>query len=139
MMQYSLGHIVLNAKDEEAMMAFYMDVLMLRPERLEEYRAGKAPFPSVRLNADAIIDIFPERMWRDAARPGDGVENMNHFCLVVSDKQQFETLFQRLHARHIDIKEGPAPRWGAHGMGTSVYFQDPEGNLIELRHYDEAV
>ena len=30
MIQYSLDHIVLNAKDEEAMMAFYMDVLMLR-------------------------------------------------------------------------------------------------------------
>jgi len=135
-MRFVMDHIVLNVEDDEKMMAFYADVLGLAVERLEEYRQGKIPFPSVRLNAETIIDIFPKKMWDPQARSGDGVENMNHFCLVASDKQEFQRLLERLAARLVDIKEGPVSRWGARGMGTSVYFSDPEGNLIEVRHYD---
>ena len=59
-----MGHIVLNVNDDEQMIAFYTNVLMLAPERLEEYRAGDAPFPSVRLNSDTIMDLFPKKMWQ---------------------------------------------------------------------------
>ncbi len=38
--------------------------------------------------------------------------------------------------RNVDIEEGPVPRWGAHDSGTSIYFRDPEGNLIEARYYE---
>jgi catechol-2,3-dioxygenase len=33
--------------------------------------------------------------------------------------------------------KAPFPGGGGHGTGTSIYFQDPEGNLIEARYYDE--
>ena len=62
-MQCLMDHIVLNVEDEEKMIAFYSEVLELVPERLEEYRAGDVPFPSVRLNSDTIIDLFPKRIW----------------------------------------------------------------------------
>ena len=62
-MQCLMDHIVLNMEDEDKMITFYSKVLMLPTERLDEYRAGKVPFPSVRLNADTIIDLFPKKMW----------------------------------------------------------------------------
>ena len=134
-MECLMDHIVLNVEDDEKMITFYSKVLMLPPERLEEYHAGKVPFPSVRLNTDTIIDLFPKKMWQKSARPGQGRENLNHFCIALS-KRVWENLLERLKANNVDIEEGPVPRWGAHGTGTSIYFQDPEGNLIEARYYD---
>ncbi len=41
-----------------------------------------------------------------------------------------------LEARGVAIEEGPGPRTGAEGPMTSVYFRDPDGNLIELSNYE---
>ncbi len=108
---------------------------MFKTERLEEYRAGDVPFPSVRLNSDTIIDLFPKKMWQKIARTGQDRENLNHFCIALS-KGAWEDLLQRLQTNNVDLEDGPAPRWGAHGTGTSIYFRDPEGNLIEARYYE---
>lgn len=133
-----MDHIVLNVEDDEKMIAFYSNVLMFAPERLQEYRAGDVPFPSVRLNADTIIDLFPKKMWSKNDRTGiQGRENLNHFCIALS-KETWENLLQRLQANNVAIEEGPVPRWGAHGAGTSIYFRDPEGNLIEARYYENS-
>jgi catechol 2,3-dioxygenase-like lactoylglutathione lyase family enzyme len=134
-MQCAMDHIVLNVEDEESMVAFYSKILMFPAERLDEYRSGTVPFPSVRLNADTIIDLFPKKMWEQSARTGAGRENLNHFCIALS-KSAWQGLVDRLEANAIPIEEGPVPRWGAHGTGTSVYFRDPEGNLIEARYYE---
>jgi catechol 2,3-dioxygenase-like lactoylglutathione lyase family enzyme len=134
-MKCLMDHIVLNMEDDDRMIAFYSKVLMLQPERLDEYRAGKVPFPSVRLNADTIIDLFPKKMWQKSAKAGEGRDNLNHFCISLS-KGSWSELLDRLQVNAVPIEEGPVPRWGAHGTGTSVYFRDPEGNLIEARHYE---
>ncbi|MGD9998656.1 MAG: VOC family virulence protein, partial [Ilumatobacteraceae bacterium] len=34
-----------------------------------------------------------------------------------------------------DVLEGPVPRFGARGNGTSLYIRDPDGTVVELRHY----
>lgn len=135
-MQCLMDHIVLNMDDDEKMIVFYTKVLMLAPERLEEYRAGDVPFPSVRLNPDTIIDLFPKKMWQENTLDGRGHENLNHFCIALSKKTWGE-LLERLHANNVDIEEGPVPRWGAQGVGTSVYFRDPARNLIEARYYED--
>jgi len=134
-MQCLMDHIVLNVEDDEKMIAFYANVLMFPTERLEEYRVGKVPFPSVRLNADTIIDLFPKKLWQEGSRDGKGRENLNHFCIALT-KKTWDALLKRLHVSDVPIEVGPVPRWGAHGTGTSVYFRDPEGNLIEARYYD---
>jgi catechol 2,3-dioxygenase-like lactoylglutathione lyase family enzyme len=130
-----MDHIVLNVADDEKMMAFYSKVLMFKPERLAEYRAGDVPFPSVRLNPDTIIDLFPKKMWQKTDRSGQGRENLNHFCFALGE-EAWQDLLQRLEANNVKIEEGPVSRWGAHGSGTSIYFRDPENNLIEARYYN---
>ena len=132
-MNATFDHIVINARNVDAMVTFYGDVLGFEPERLELYRAGEAPFPSVRFNADSIIDLFPPELW------GGGEQSetrLNHFCLAM-EKPDWDELRSRLAAQGVDEVEGPVPRWGAHGRGISVYFDDPEGNRIEARYYPE--
>jgi len=134
-MQCIMDHIVLNVEDDDKMIDFYSKVLSLSSERLEEYRAGKVPFPSVRLNSETIIDLFPKKMWKKSFTTEKSRDNLNHFCIALV-KETWESLFTRLKANNVTIEEGPAPRWGAHGTGTSIYFRDPEGNRIEARYYD---
>lgn len=134
-MKAVLDHIVLNAEDVEALVRFYTTVVELEPERLEEFRAGAVPFPSVRLNADTVIDLAPRGMWVGSRPRTLGRPNLNHFCLTL-DKTEWDNLRARLAAHKI-VADGPHPRWGAHGGGTSVYFHDPEGNEIEARYYGD--
>lgn len=134
-MQCTMDHIVLNIEDNDAMIAFYTGILMLEPERLDAFRAGTVPFPSVRLNSDTVIDLFPKRLW---ARQSDtqGTPNLNHLCIALP-KLEWDALSERLKSGGVAIEDGPVPRWGAHGTGTSLYFRDPEGNLIEARYYTD--
>ena len=130
-----MDHIVLNVVDMEAMLKFYTEVIELPSERLEEYRRGEAPFPSVRVHPDTVIDLFPKEMWAGSRQPLTGEQpNLNHFCLAYN-KEDWDELRSRLDLHHVNIEEGPVKRWGAHGTGISIYFRDPDRNLIEARHY----
>ncbi len=115
-------HVVLACPDVERTLAWYLDVLGLAPVRVDEWRAGRAPFPSVRVNADTIIDLIAGE-----ATPG----RLDHLCLVIepTDLQALVT------SGRFDVVEGPATRYGAQGDGTSVYVRDPDGTVVELRHY----
>ncbi|MEI7546569.1 MAG: VOC family protein [Actinomycetota bacterium] len=118
----ALDHIVLKCTDVETTLAWYLDVLGLEPLRVDEWRRGDAPFPSARVNADTIIDLVP-------GTPTDG--RLEHFCLVVERVDLAAVAASgRLH-----ILEGPVPRFGAGGAGTSLYVCDPDGTVVELRHY----
>jgi len=135
-MTRAMDHIVLNVEDMEVMVQFYREVMKLPAERLAEFRAGRVPFPSVRINDDSIIDLFPKEMWSGSDTRPKGRPNMNHFCLAF-DKAEWDELRRRLHECKVPIEDGPVPRWGAHGSGTSLYFRDPEGNVIEVRYYED--
>ena len=98
-----MDHIVLNVEDDERMIFFYSKVLLLASERLEEYRAGKVPFPSVRMNTDTIIDLFPKKMWQKNNKIGKGLNNLNHLCISLS-KKTWEDLLKRLNANNVNIE-----------------------------------
>ena len=135
-MELRMDHIALNVEDEYAMVTFYRDVLHLSEERLKEYRRGDVSFPSVRVNKDTIIDFFPKKMWVSQSNAGGlGKTNLNHFCLAM-DKPEWDDLRERLTSLNVVIEVGPVTRWGAWGNGTSIYFRDPEQNLIEARYYE---
>jgi catechol 2,3-dioxygenase-like lactoylglutathione lyase family enzyme len=118
----ALDHIVLNTVDVERSLAWYTGLLGLEPERVDEWRAGRAPFPSVRVDDSCVIDLF--------AVERSGL-NLDHFCLVVDAGDVAAVAADE----RFEVVEGPGPRWGARGIGTSVYVRDPDGNTVELRSY----
>lgn len=124
----AMDHIVLSVADVERSLAFYTETLGLAGERVDEYRAGSVGFPSVRVNADTLIDIMKRRDDVAAGR------NMDHFCLVLAPVD-IAAVADHLRAQGVTVVTGPAARWGAHGQATSVYVLDPDGNQVELRSY----
>ena len=124
-----MDHIVLNVGDIERSIAFYTEMLGLKAERLDEFRAGKVGFPSVRINEHTLIDL----MQTDS--PSDSpVKNLNHFCLV-SEETELGALAADLKAAGVKVIQEPVSRWGARGQATSIYIQDPDENEIEIRCY----
>ncbi len=131
----ALDHIVLNVRDIDRSLNFYAGTLGLTPERLDEFKAGKVGFPSVRITGETIIDLFPVKVPTVGNFTGEKVAgNLNHFCMVIGT-DDFSGIVEYLKEKEIPIREGPVSRWGARGRATSVYFLDPDGNEIELRCY----
>jgi catechol 2,3-dioxygenase-like lactoylglutathione lyase family enzyme len=117
-----LDHIVIDCADVERAVAWWCDELGLEPLRLDEWREGKAPFVSVRIDEGTIIDL------QAAARTG---ENINHIALTVDDVD----LDALATSGRFDVVRGPATLFGARGIGRGLYVRDPDGNVIELRTY----
>jgi catechol 2,3-dioxygenase-like lactoylglutathione lyase family enzyme len=119
-------HLVLVCTDVERTLAWYLDELGLEPVRVNEWRAGTAPFPSARVDAHTIIDLI-------AGTPTEG--RLDHLCLVVS-----ETDLDAVKASgRFDVVAGPATRYGAQGNGRSLYVRDPDGTVVELRYYPAQI
>jgi len=115
-------HLVLITADVERSLAFYLDELGMEPVRVEEWRRGEVFFPSVRLNESSILDMMQ-------GTP-DG-KNVDHICLVI----EAVDLGALAETGRFDVVSGPAELFGARGQGQALYVRDPDGNVIELRHY----
>ena len=135
-----LDHVGLCVNDPATAMDFYTRLVGLGPVRFEEFNAGEAPFPSVRVSDESIIDLLP--MAKAAGTdtqtrvPGSAGHPVNHVCLAMS-KAEYDALDQRLQAEGIDTGARLAPTFGARGWGPEgMYFPDPDGNVVEARYYD---
>ncbi|MBN3929147.1 VOC family protein [Streptomyces verrucosisporus] len=120
----AFDHLVLNVEDVERSLDLYCGPLGLEPVRVEEWRAGKVPFPSVRVSDTTIIDLV--------AGPRSG-SNVDHICLVVEPLDWQEAV----DLGTLTVVDGPGPRFGARGTAESVYILDPDGNTVELRWYPQ--
>jgi len=124
-----IDHIVLRVVDLARMLAFYGDVLGCREVRrqdeigLVQLRAGSS-----------MVDLIPidgKLGAAGGAAPGKEGRNVDHFCFRV---EPFDEAAIRAHLAAHGIEAGPAAsRFGAEGEGPSIYLQDPEGNMIELK------
>ncbi len=127
-----LDHIVLRSPDIERSLDFYCRVLGLGEVRVEEWRAGDAPFPSVRIAADTLIDLVP--MQEQPDEPGR--QRLDHFCLTL-EPMDLDAVAAALASAGVVVTER-GRRFGALGWAESVYFVGPEGVRTELRVYPEA-
>ncbi len=137
-----IDHIVLWVEDPRAALAFYTKVVGLASVREEEFLAGKAPFPSVRVSATSILDLTPAMGAPFAAqftgekKPTAAGKPINHVCLAMTEGE-----FQALKTR-LDGAEVPTHRMGERSFGAKgsskhwFYFQDPDGNVLEARWYE---
>jgi catechol 2,3-dioxygenase-like lactoylglutathione lyase family enzyme len=120
-----LDHIVLVCRDVETTLAWWREELGLEPVRVEEWRAGAAPFPSLRLDEGTIVDFVP------GERSGVNVAHVAVRVDVGADE-----LGRRAEERGWDVVV-PLDRslFGARGIGAGIYIADPDGTVVELRTY----
>jgi catechol 2,3-dioxygenase-like lactoylglutathione lyase family enzyme len=122
-----LDHIVLRCADIEVSLAFYCDQLGLEPDRVDEWRRGETFFPSARVDATTLIDLFPAPAGWDPSAAHE--PNMEHVCLVI------EPLDLDVLAEQFPGSKRADGLYGAQGLASSLYVQDPDGNTVELRSY----
>lgn len=124
-----LDHLVLRVQNTELMLMFYQQALGCTLERqlpelgLYQLRAGQQLID--------IISVDGELGKQGGKAPGTEGHNLAHFCLLISP---FDPAALQQHFAQFGIEIGePEERYGATGFGPSVYVQDPQGNVIELK------
>ncbi|MFD9126172.1 VOC family protein [Kitasatospora sp. NPDC059571] len=142
-MRYQLDHVVVWVADPVRSAAFYRDVLGLEPVRLAEYRDGLAPFVSVRLTAGTILDLTPlavaPQLDAGPGAAGSAGHRINHICLATG-AEDFEALHARLTAGGHPVTPYRENSFGARGIAPrTFYFADPDGNVLEIRHYADGL
>jgi catechol 2,3-dioxygenase-like lactoylglutathione lyase family enzyme len=118
----SLDHLVLTVADIDATCAFYRRALGMDVVTFAGGRKALA-FGRHKINLHRHGGEFEPK----AARPTPGSGDL---CLLTS--VLISDVVAHLQAQRIPIIEGPLPRTGATGPILSIYFRDPDGNLIEV-------
>jgi catechol 2,3-dioxygenase-like lactoylglutathione lyase family enzyme len=117
----SLDHIVLAVADVASTRRFYERVLGMESR---EERPGKW---SLHFGANKI-SLQDARSAPEIAR--DTVPGSGNFCLLTATP--IDAVIKHLQGEWVVITNGPVERAGATGPIISVYFKDPDGNLVEV-------
>lgn len=120
-------HIVLTVADVAATCAFYERMLGMQSVTFAGGRKALS-FGNQKINLHQAGREFEPK----AAAPTPGSADL---CLV--SKAPLDQVIAHLHSCGVSILEGPVQRTGAMGPITSVYFRDPDNNLIEVCNYVE--
>ena len=121
-----IDHVVMTVRDIEATCDFYSRVLDMRVVTFGAGRKALA-FGSQKINLHQAGREFEPK----AAHPTPGSVDL---CLIT--RKPLADVSARLAACGVSVVEGPVPRTGANGPIQSLYFRDPDGNLIEVSTYD---
>ncbi len=123
-----IDHFVLTVRSVDETCRFYERVLGLK--RLAAAgRPTALVFGRQKINLHEVGRTFEPK----AAAPTPGAGD---FCLIT--ERPIEDVQAHLAACGVTIEVGPVERDGAEGKMTSVYFRDPDGNLIEISRYHSA-
>lgn len=121
-----LDHLVLTVRDVEASCAFYSRVLGMEIVTFGEARKALS-FGSQKINLHPADAPFEPHAFVPAPGSAD-------FCFI--SEGPISNVIAHLEETGVTIIEGPIGRTGAMGPITSVYFRDPDGNLIEVSTYN---
>jgi catechol 2,3-dioxygenase-like lactoylglutathione lyase family enzyme len=118
----SLDHLVLTVANIEASCAFYSRVLGMEVVTFGQGRKALA-FGAQKINLHQAGQEFEPK----AQRPTPGSADLCFLTSVPLTEVQ-----THLAACGVTVTEGPVQRTGAQGPILSVYFRDPDLNLIEV-------
>lgn len=122
----TIDHIILKVNDLQASVAFYTDILGFALEGMD------GPFTVLRAGPDLQIQLAP---W--------GTPGLEHYAFAVS-KSEFQSIFERIKAARIahgptfdsvGANSRPGEESGARGLAPTLYFNDPNKHLLEIRTY----
>jgi catechol 2,3-dioxygenase-like lactoylglutathione lyase family enzyme len=120
-----LDHLVLTVRDVETTCAFYSKILGMRMISFGEGRKALG-FGSQKINLHEAGHEFEPK----ANHPTPGSADL---CFIVNTP--LAEVIAELEGHQVSIIEGPVKRTGATGTILSVYFRDPDLNLIELSNF----
>lgn len=123
-----LDHLVLTVHDIDETCTFYETVLGMTRGSFGEGRVA-LHFGRHKIN----LHPYPSPIDLKAAVPVPGSADL---CFVT--ETPVDEVVAHLEARGVHIVRGPGPQSGAEGAMTSVYFRDPDDNLIEVSNYEQA-
>ncbi len=122
-----IDHLILNVNEMSASVDFYVNILGFSLE------GADGPFTVIRVSEDFTIQLAP---W--------GTKGNEHLAFALSRKD-FDNAFDRVKERGIPYGDsfhsvgnnvGPGVETGAKGSAPTVYINDPNKHLIEIRTYD---
>lgn len=124
-----LDHIVLTVNDIEASAGFYERALGFQREFFRGPQGQPRHalrFGDHKINLQDRSTDTPTKAMTPTFGSGD-------FCLIAAIA--LDQVIAHLRAQNISIVAGPVERRGALGLLRSVYFRDPDGNLVEVAEY----
>jgi catechol 2,3-dioxygenase-like lactoylglutathione lyase family enzyme len=121
----ALDHVVIHVSDWDRSNRFYQDVIgagIVEREAGYSYRIG-----------DQLLNchgpgVDPDPVARIPVAPGN-----SDLCFVWGGTP--DAAIEHLRSFDVPVEQGPVPRTGARGPGTSIYFRDPDGSLLEFICY----
>ncbi len=123
-----IDHFVLTVRDVDATCAFYARALGMTPEVFGEGRTA-LKFGRQKIN----LHVAGKELEPKARNP---VPGGGDFCLIT--KTPMADVVKHLQAVGVEIELMPSPRTGAMGPINSVYFRDPDQNLVEVSVYEDT-
>lgn len=120
-----IDHIVIPVSDIEKSLHFYTEILGMEADRSNNRFAVK--FGNQKIN----LHVGKAQFLPAAKYPTFGSADI---CLLAEGKINY--IKAEIESKGIVIEEGIVPRRGAQGSMMSIYFRDPDGNLIEVSTLD---
>jgi catechol 2,3-dioxygenase-like lactoylglutathione lyase family enzyme len=124
-----IDHLVLTVADIEATTQFYERALGFTRETFrgpDGQQRFALKFGRQKINLQDRSTVTPTKAQQPTFGSGD-------FCLIAA--APLDEVLAHLRSRGVAIEAGPVARQGAVGKLRSIYFRDPDGNLVEVAEY----